>query len=380
MNIRFLSLNQSSDNLNNEIIEAFAAVIERGNFILGEEVSLFEKEWADFCHAAGAVGVGNGTDAITLALIASGAVQKNEINEVITTPLSAGYTSLAILNAGATPVFVDIDENTLNLNPARIESAITPHTRAIIPVHLYGQKANMPEIYKIARRHNLFVIEDAAQAHGVSFAESLNEADRFIATFSFYPTKNLGAMGDGGAIISNDPDFLRTVRALRQGGHFEALQGYLIGKNSRLDEIHAALLRVKLKKLREWNTRRSELAGIYFDRLKNSHRVKLTAVKNASNHAFHLFVIRHPERDKLRNFLFGNGVETLIHYPFLLHQQNLFRSSPQKVAPVAERIVKEILSLPLYPQMTNDEVEHICRLISEFENEHSSALSHDANR
>jgi dTDP-4-amino-4,6-dideoxygalactose transaminase len=366
MKIPFLKLTPGSDDLERELAEAFARVTKRGNFILGQETEAFENEWAEFCGAKGAVGVANGTDAITLSLIALGIEAGDEI---ITTPLTAAYTALAIVNAGAKCVFADIDEKTFNLDPEKIEAAITPRTRAIVPVHLYGQTADMRAIAEIARRRNLLVIEDAAQAHGVKFDASASDA----AAFSFYPTKNLGALGDGGAIVSDDEDFLQKTRALRQGGHAEALRANLTGRNSRLDELQAAFLRVKLKKLSEWNSRRRELALSYFERLKNLPRVRLPLASDENEHVFHLFVIRCERRDELKNFLASREIETLIHYPYLLHEQPIFRADEQNRLPVAEKIQKEILSLPLYPNMGIENIETICDAIADFENRASTS-------
>lgn len=362
MKIPFLNLTTHSRKLAEATQDAVSRVIERGSFILGEEVLEFEREWARYCEARGAVGVANGTDAITIALTALGVAYGDE---VITTPLTAAYTSLAIVNAGAQPIFVDIDEKTLNLDPQKIEAAITPRTKAIVPVHLYGQTADMTTIAAIAERRQLTVIEDAAQAHGArSDGKPCCRLSR-AATFSFYPTKNLGAFGDGGAIVSNDEDFLQRTRALRQGGHAEAMETNLIGRNSRLDEIQAAILRIKLRMLDEWNARRRELAAIYLERLKYLTRVRLPQTQTGS--VFHLFVIRHPERDRLKDFLGSRGIETLIHYPYLLHERKIFRGGEQKSLPAAEKTVKEILSLPLYPEMKTADIEAVCDAIDEFE-------------
>lgn len=377
MKIPFLRLTPDSGELNEEISQAFARVVGRGNFILGEEVEAFEREWAEYCQTKGAVGVANGTDAITLALTALG-VGKGD--EVITAPLSAAYTALAIAGAGARPVFTDIDEKTFNLNPEQIEKAITPRTKAIVPVHLYGQTANIEAVCEIAKRRNLRVIEDAAQAHGARFDGKACGFSSDAATFSFYPTKNLGALGDGGAIVSGDEDFLQKARALRQGGHIEAMRANLIGRNSRLDEMQAAFLRVKLKKLDRCNNRRRELAEIYFEKLKDVPHLRLPFAADKAEHVFHLFVIRHERRDELKDFLATRGIETLIHYPYLLHEQEIFRAPEQKSLPVAEKIRREILSLPLHPQMKNAEIEIICEAIAEFENEFVSVFSHHANR
>jgi dTDP-4-amino-4,6-dideoxygalactose transaminase len=364
MKIPFLDLTRHCGALNNEINEAFARVMKRGNFILGEEVEAFENEWAKYCEAKGAVSVANGTDAITLAIKASGAIKSGD--EIITTPLSAAYTALAIVNAGAKPVFADIDEKTFTVNPEQIEKAITPRTRGIIPVHLYGQMSDMKAINEIAERHKLFVIEDSAQSHGARFDGKPCGSKSLAATFSFYPTKNLGAFGDGGAVISNDEDFLKRLRKLRQGGHFGTLQANLTGANSRLDEMQAAFLRVKLKKLDEWTTRRQALAQIYFERLKDFSNLQLPFIKDGNEHVFHLFVVRSRQRDELKKSLAERAIETIIHYPYLLHEQRIFRVAGQKPLPVAEKIVNEILSLPLYPQMEDREVEEVCAAIADF--------------
>ncbi|MBS1795435.1 MAG: DegT/DnrJ/EryC1/StrS family aminotransferase [Acidobacteria bacterium] len=361
----FLNLTRHSNRLLEETSAAVRRVLERGHFILGEEVAAFETEWARYCGARGAVGVANGTDAITLALTASGAVAPGRGDEVLTTPLTAGYTALGILNAGARPVFVDVDERSLNLDPEKIEAAITPRTRAVLPVHLYGQPAAMEKINEIAARRDLTVIEDAAQAHGARCGGKACGAASLAATYSFYPTKNLGAFGDGGAIVANDADFLERARILRQGGHREAFEAEVAGRNSRLDELQAAILRVKLQKLDAWTARRRELAAIYFEKLKNLPRLTLPA--NDPEAVFHLFVVRHPERDRLRDFLAARGVETLVHYPYLLHEQKLFRGAGQKSLPVAEKAVGEILSLPLYPELEDEEIETVCAAIAEFE-------------
>ncbi|HEY8561830.1 MAG TPA: DegT/DnrJ/EryC1/StrS family aminotransferase [Pyrinomonadaceae bacterium] len=347
----------------NETTEAVARVLERGNFILGEEVRSFEAEWARFCESRGAVGVANGTDAVTLALTAAGV---GPGDEVITTPLTAAYTALGIAGAGAKPVFVDVDENTFALDPEKIERAITGRTRAVVPVHLYGRSADMAAIGAVAKRHELLIVEDAAQAHGARFQGKPCGFSSRAATFSFYPTKNLGAFGDGGAIVSNDEDFLRQARVLRQGGHSEALNQNLTGRNSRLDEMQAAILRVKLKRLDAWTARRRVLAGVYIERLKSFPRIILPAADGEA--VFHLFVVRHPERDRLKAFLAESGIETLIHYPHLLHEQKLFRDPARPALPVAEKLAGEILSLPLYPEIETAEIEAVCAAIEEFEN------------
>jgi dTDP-4-amino-4,6-dideoxygalactose transaminase len=355
MQIPFLDLARQQQELDAEIKAAVVHVLEHGHYILGAEVAQFEDEWARVCGARAAAGVANGTDALTLALIASGAVRAGHNDEVITTPLTAGYTALAIRNAGGVPVFADLDPQRFTLAPAAIESAITAKTRAIVPVHLYGQLAAMEAINNIAQQHNLIVIEDAAQAHGASVG-SFSRA----ATFSFYPTKNLGAWGDGGAVVSHDEALIARVKTLRQGGHWTALQSEIAGRNSRLDELQAAILRVKLRHLERWTERRRTLAAKYWAALQ---RTSLLLPPLTDEHVFHLFVVCHAERDSLRAELHASGIETLIHYPYLLHQQPLFRRAEQAALPVAEQIVSEIFSLPLYPQLADEEVNRVIALL-----------------
>jgi dTDP-4-amino-4,6-dideoxygalactose transaminase len=355
MQIPFLDLARQQQELDAEIKAAVVHVLEHGHYILGAEVAQFEDEWARVCGARAAAGVANGTDALTLALIASGAVRAGHNDEVITTPLTAGYTALAIRNAGGVPVFADLDPQRFTLAPAAIESAITAKTRAIVPVHLYGQLAAMEAINNIAQQHNLIVIEDAAQAHGASVG-SFSRA----ATFSFKPTKNLGAWGDGGAVVSNDEALIARVKTLRQGGHWNALQSETAGRNSRLDELQAAILRVKLRHLQRWTERRRHLAAKYWAALQMT---SLLLPLLTDEHVFHLFVVCHAERDSLRVQLQARGIETLIHYPYLLHQQPLFRRAEQAALPVAEQIVTEIFSLPLYPQLSDEEVNRVIALL-----------------
>ncbi len=366
MKIPFLDFPRAYAEIAEETSAAIDRVLNRGVYILGREVETFEREWAQFCGVAGAAAVANGTDALTLALIASGAVRPGRDDEVITTPLTAGYTALAILNAGAKPVFADIDPDTFTIDPAALEKVITGRTRAIVPVHLYGQMCDMAAIRQTADSRGLIVIEDAAQAHGAKTQGKRAGAHGHAAAFSFYPTKNLGAFGDGGAVVSDDTDLIERVKLLRQGGHPPALKDSIAGRNSRLDEMQAAILRVKLKVLEQWNDRRRALAGIYHDALSRTG-LKLPVENLAQLHVFHLYVIEHAERDRLRSHLSARGIETLIHYPFLLHQQPLFQSSSQPELPVAERAAKRILSLPLHPHLSRNEARAVADAILEFE-------------
>ena len=368
MRVRFLDLRRQHQEIEPELTQTAARVIESGAYILGPEVESFELEWARYCGVREAAGTANGTDALTLALLASGAVTQRQQDEVITSPLTAAYTPLAILNAGAVPVFADIDPQTYTIDPASIEKAITTHTRAIIPVHPYGQMADMKSINEIAARYDLVVIEDAAQTHGARLLGKCAGAHSLAAAYSFYPTKNLGALGDGGAVVSNNAKLIERVRVLRQGGHIRALRERIAGRNSRLDELQAALLRVKLKHLNRWNSQRRKLAQLYRERLQTSSSLILpTPPVEAEAHVFHLFVVQHPARERLRKHLAEHGIETIIHYPYLLHQQPLFHRSEQMALPVAESVAERILSLPLYPQLSVEEVSAVCDAILEFE-------------
>lgn len=368
MKVPFLDLKRQYQEIAEEITEAMTRVLKSGAYILGQEVETFEREWARFCGVSAAASTASGTDALTLALLASGAVRPNAQDEVITSTLTAAYTALAILNAGAVPVFADIDPQTYTIDPAAIERVITPRTRVILPVHLYGQMADMKTIGEIASRYKLIVIEDAAQAHGACLPQMTAGRHSLAAAFSFYPTKNLGAAGDGGAVVSNDADLIGRVKILRQGGHANALQAELAGRNSRLDEIQAALLRVKLKHLKKWNGQRQHLAQLYQERLRSCPHFLLPHAHGLpESHVYHLYVIQHLERTRLRNYMAQLGIETMIHYPYLLHQQALFRRSEQIPLPVAENVLGKILSLPLYPQLSAREVDAVCDALIEFE-------------
>jgi len=369
MNIRipFHDLKRQNKEIEQETQACIADVLQKGSFILGEEVDRFENEWAEFCGVAAAAGVNNGTDALELALTASGAVRRGKQDEVITSPLTAGYTALAIVNAGGVPVFADIDRHTLTLDPNALERVITPRTRAIMPVHLYGRMCDMQAICETASKYNLVVIEDAAQAHGAILAGKRAGSFGDAAAFSFYPTKNLGGFGDGGAVVSNNPALVDSVKILRQGGHAAAMQSDKAGLNSRLDEVQAAFLRVKLKCLNEWNERRRRFAALYNQLLSGTSLKTPLIPGNLDSHVFHLYVARHKKREILREHLLSRGIETLIHYPFLLHRQPLFRRAEQPSLPVAESVAGEIFSLPLYAQISREEIQETAQTILEFE-------------
>jgi dTDP-4-amino-4,6-dideoxygalactose transaminase len=350
--VPFLSLVPGEDAA--DVRAAVDRVIERGWFVLGPEVDAFE---AEFAHASGAdyaVSVGNGTDAIALTLRALGI---GPGDEVITTPLSAAYSALAVMMAGARPVFTDIDAERLTLDPFRIEAAITPRTRAILPVHLYGQPAAMQDIETIASRHGLAIVEDCCQAHLAT------ESGRPVGTigvagaFSFYPTKNLGALGDGGAIVTNDPALAARLKRLRNGGQIDRYHHQEFGVNSRLDDLQAAVLRARLPWLARWTARRRSLAARYRTALA-AGSVHVPSEFD-SGHVYHLFVVRSSARDELRAHLAARGIETLIHYPLPIPAQPAIGSASPARCPVAEQVCSEIVSLPLYPALRDDEIDYV---------------------
>lgn len=368
--IPFFDLSQDYAALSDEIDAAMSRVLRRGRFILGEEGQRFEAEFAAFCGAAHGVGVGNGTEAIQLILEASGI---GPGDEVITTPLTAAFTALAIVRAGATPVFADVEDGGLTLDPAAARAAITPRTAAILPVHLYGQTADMQALGELAAQHRLLLIEDACQAHGACFngrrAGSLGHA----AAFSFYPTKNLGAYGDGGMVVTSDAALAGRIRALRHGGQTAHYRHELIGVNSRLDELQAAVLRVKLPLLEAWNTRRRQIAAAYARGLADlacggdpaRPALELPVELEGCTHAWHLYAVRCRQRDALREELARQGVGSEIHYPLPVHLQGAFAPLGGRPGthPRAEAAADRVLSLPLHPWLGDAEVERVIRRV-----------------
>jgi len=347
-----------------ELDAAWARVLDSGWFILGPEGEAFERELAEAFEARDAVAVANGTDALALALRALGV---GAGDEVVTTSISAAFTGLAILMAGARPVFVDVDPLTLNLDPEAVSRALTPRTRAIIPVHLYGHPADMAPILALARDRDLAVLEDACQAHGALYRGrpvGTLAGERGLGALSFYPTKNLGGLGDGGAILVNDPGLAARLRQLRNGGQSDRYRHEIAGVNSRLDEMQAALLRVGLRHLRAWTERRRALAAFYARELDGAGVVPLREQPYARA-VFHLFVVRHPRRDALLAALREQGVGTLIHYPIPLHRQPVFASLGGRPGdmPVAEKASAEVLSLPLYPELTDEQAGLVVRAV-----------------
>jgi dTDP-4-amino-4,6-dideoxygalactose transaminase len=348
------------------LLEAIERVLERGWFILGQEVEAFEQEFAAFLGVEGVVGVGNGLEALQLALMAW---DIGAGDEVITTPNSAFATTLAILRVGATPVFVDLDPETYTLDVAQAAGAVTQRTRAVLPVHIYGQAADLEPLLALSREHALVLIADAAQAHGTTYRDRDVAAYGDAVAYSFYPTKNLGALGDAGAFVCRDPDRALRIRALRDYGRRPKDRDRCVeaGLNSRLDEFQAAVLRVRLCDLRRQNIRRRELAEIYRDGLRDLP-VTPPPEKAYGAHVYHLFVIRTAKRDRLREFLGEHDIETTVHYPLIIPQQPAMArfGYSSGTLPVAERCAAEFLSLPISPELTDDQVREVCTIVRSF--------------
>lgn len=347
-----------------EIDAAIRRVLDSGWYILGSEVEAFERGLAEYCGVPHAIGVGSGTEALHLALKALD-IQCGD--EVITVSHTAVATVSAIEMAGARPVLVDVHPQSYTLDPAALESALTARTRAIIPVHLYGQAADLAPILEIARRRGIRVIEDCAQAHGALYQGRRTGSWGDLGCFSFYPTKNLGAIGDGGMIVTQDPELAERVRLLRQYGWRERYQSSIPGWNSRLDELQAAILRIKLAHLDEDNARRRRWAALYGE-LLHAGPVALPAELPYGRHVYHLYVVRSRRRDELKRFLAGRGIQTAIHYPVPIHLQPAYRNLgyPPGSLPVTEQLAQEILSLPMYPELTQGEIEAVAEGIRAF--------------
>lgn len=362
--IPYLDLSRQYLSIKHELDSATSAALASAHYILGPQGAAFEEEFAAFCGTRETVGVGSGTEALHLALLAAGVGREDE---VITVANSAIFTALAISFTGARPVFVDIDPVTYTMDPARIEERLSPRTRAILPVHLYGHPADLNPILHLAEQHNLVVIEDCAQAVGAEYGGRRVGALGRMGCFSFYPTKNLGACGDGGAVITDDPELARRLRLLRNGGQTERYHHLIKGFNSRLDEMQAAILRVKLRYLDAWTERRRQLAAEY-NRLLQGCPVALPIEAEASKHVYHLYVIRSDRRDELQRFLAENGVQSLIHYPIPIHRQPAYADLgvDEGSLPMAERSANEVLSLPLYPEFSQEELETVVSAVRRF--------------
>jgi|SRR5579859_54332 len=362
--VPLVDLKAQYDLIGVEIEQALADVIQRSDFIGGRDIRLFEQEFAAYCEATECVGVGNGTDALYLALRSLGIGHDDEVITVAHTFIA---TSEAITMTGAQPIFIDIDPGTMLLDPQRIEAAITPRTRGIIAVHLYGQPCDMDMINKVAHKHGLKVIEDAAQAHGARWRGRRVGTLGDVACFSFYPGKNLGAYGDAGAVVSDDIDLMRRVRMTANHGRTTKYEHDFEGINSRLDTIQAAVLRVKLAYLDQWNAARRAIAEHYLAELANA-RLELPEVHPAAESVWHLFVIRVPEREAMQAALAAEGIATGIHYPVPLHRQPAYRNRSNSMGRLTntERVADSVLSLPIYAELSADQIERIVKVVTDF--------------
>jgi dTDP-4-amino-4,6-dideoxygalactose transaminase len=349
--------------LRGEIEHAVARVLNSGWFILGPEGEAFEAELSAALGAREAVGVANGTEAIQLALEALGV---GPGDEVVTSPLSAAFSALAIVRAGARPVFADVDDETLTVSPQTVEAALTRRTKALLPVHLYGHPAELGPLLDIARRRGIPLVEDACQAHGARYKDRVVGSLGAAGALSFYPTKNLGALGDGGAVLLGDPALGPRIRQLRNGGQTDRYRHEVSGINSRLDELQAAVLRAKLPHLAAWTERRREIAGIYLRELRDTG-LRLPLERPWATTVYHLFVVRHPRREAFMAALKERGIGTLIHYPIPLHLQPAFASMGGTLGdlPVAERAASEVVSLPLYPELTEPQIREVVGAVHE---------------
>ncbi len=364
MTIPLVDLKAQYASIKPEIDAAMQRVVDNTSFILGKEVSEFEKNFAAFSRVQHCVGTDSGTAALHLALMLCG-VQAGD--EVITTTHTFVATAEVISLIGARPVFVDIDPRTYNISPAAIERAITPRTRAILPVHLYGQPAEMDAILAIARKNNLRVIEDAAQAHGAEYRGQRAGTMGDIACFSFYPGKNLGAYGDAGALVTNDDALDARARMLRDHGRLSKYEHQIVGYGYRLDALQAAILGAKLPHLDAWNARRRAIADYYTELLTNTDLTLPYAPPHITP-IYHLYVVRSKQRDALQKHLKARGIETGIHYPIPLHLQPVYENlgGTRGDFPIAEQAANEVLSLPMYPELTDAQVEQVVEAVREF--------------
>lgn len=357
MKVPFIDLRGQYLSIKEEVDQAIQSVIESDFFVGGEVVQQFEQEFANFLGVDHCIGCANGTDALEIALTALG-IGKGD--EVLVPALTWISTAEAVSNVGAEPVFVDVIEAERTIDPTLIEAKITNRTKAIIPVHLYGLPARMNEIYLLAEKHTLKVVEDCAQAHGAAIDGKKVGTFGDIATFSFYPSKNLGAYGDGGAIVTNDPNLAENVRRIGNHGQLQKHDHMILGRNSRLDSIQAAVLRVKLSYLEDWNAQRNQIAGQYPEKMKEAMHPK---VPEGFDHVFHLYVVQSDRRDELQDKLTKAGIETMVHYPMPLPfiQAYAYQNNLQGSFPVAEKLSREVLSLPMYEgvekHLQSDQVE-----------------------
>lgn len=359
--IPYVDLHAQYRSIKAEVDQAVLEALDSTQFILGPEVAAFEKEFAAYCGARECIAVNSGTSALHLALLAAGI---GPGDDVITTPYTFVATVSSIVYTGATPVFVDIEEPWFTIDPAKIEAAITPRTKAIMPVHLYGQAADMDPILDIARRHRLVVIEDAAQAHGAEYKGRRCGSMGELAGFSFYPGKNLGAYGEGGAVVTNDPEHAQHIRLLRSWGEEKRYEHKYKAFNYRMDGIQGAILRVKLRHLESWTEARRRNAALYARHLAGN-LARAPQERPGHRHVWHVYAVRSANRDALREHLQAQGIATGVHYPIPVHLQpaHLDLGYPKGAFPVSERVASEVLSLPMFPELTEAQIQTVAAAV-----------------
>jgi dTDP-4-amino-4,6-dideoxygalactose transaminase len=362
--IPYLDLKAQIKPLRAEIDAAIARTIDNCSFCLGPDTAQFEKDFAGFCAAEHAIGFNSGTSALHIALKL---LNLKPGDEVITTPYTFVATSWAISYVGATPVYVDIDDATFNLDPGLVEKAVTPRTKVVMPVHLYGLPFDVDPILEICRKHKLPLVEDAAQAHGAKYKGKTVGTFGELSGFSFYPGKNLGAFGEGGALVTNNPDYARRAKSLREHGSTVRYYHDEVGFNYRMEGIQGAVLGIKLKQLDKWTRERRRVANLYHKLLTNTP-LQLPHEPSYAQSVWHLYVVRHPRRDELKAHLDANGIGCALHYPLPLHLQKCYAELGHKAGdfPVAEKAGRECLSLPIYPELTDTQVQRITEAIKDF--------------
>ncbi len=365
MKVPFLDLKAQYVSVKSELHEAIDRVLESQKYVLGPEVEALETEIAEFCGAKHGVGVSNGSDALLAALMA---LDLKPDDEVIVPPFTFFATAASVLRAGAKPVFADISPDTFNIDPQAVKKAVTPKTKAVIPVHLYGQCADMDPLLKIARENNLAVIEDAAQAIGALYKDQPACSMGTTATLSFYPTKNLSAVGEAGMVLTSDDKMAETLRVIRLQGQVSSYEHARLGANLRMDGIQAAALRIKFKRLKEWNTRRQENAARYDQALADSP-IQSPIVRDDCRHVYHQYTVRTPKRDELKAFLQKADIASSVFYPIPLHLQPCFQYLGHQKGdfPVAEKASQEVLSLPIFPEMTREQQDYVIETIRKFQ-------------
>lgn len=365
MNVPFLDLKAQYASIRDEIGTALQQVLDKTAFAGGSFVEKFEKEFASFCQCDFAIGVGSGTDALWMALLGMGI---GEDDEVITTPNTFIATAEAISFSGAIPVFVDIDERTYNMNPDLLERAITPKTKAVIPVHLFGQMADMDRIMQIARTHGLFVVEDACQAHGAEYKQRRAGSIGDAGCFSFYPGKNLGAYGEAGAIVTNNTELAEKMRMFRDHGQAKKYYHSIIGWNARMDGFQGAVLSVKLKYLPAWNEARRKKGQLYNDLLADVDDVIIPVEADCTKHIYHVYAIRAQDRDALVSALAEKDISCGIHYPVPIHLQEAYRFLGHKEGsfPIGEECAEQLVSLPMFPELSQEQIERVSEEIKTF--------------